>query len=428
MDPASITAGNLLRAFGQMLALVAATDLSLRLLRVASPRLRLAAWRTTLALCLCVPAASMRVVHSVPADLPSITLRIDSASSGAFAAILARLWLVRTEQVLLAISAWLPLLWLAGIIVRTVWLGLGLLRLTRLRADSRSLDRTTAASLGLDTLRQTLAPRADIRRHDTISQPVAFGLRHPIVLLPRRLDDLPRDAQRAIICHELLHVARHDWAWTLIDEALRATLWWHPAIWWALAQIQLHREQTIDAQVVALTASRQPYMRALLAFADAAPPLAPVVPFLRRRHLAARLQQLVQEVPMSRVRLTVTTVALTAILAGASWASLAALPLQTADAATDRPVEASKVDKRPHVIHEVKPVYPPEAMPSRGEVELEVEVARDGTVANTRVIKSSPLFDQAATDAVRQWKFEPSTIKGKPVAVLCKITVRFWTK
>jgi protein TonB len=46
-------------------------------------------------------------------------------------------------------------------------------------------------------------------------------------------------------------------------------------------------------------------------------------------------------------------------------------------------------------------------------------------VTQLRVIKSVPLLDQAALDAVRQWRYTPSLYGGHAVSVLMTITVRF---
>jgi TonB family protein len=254
------------------------------------------------------------------------------------------------------------------------------------------------------------------------------------VLLPPRVADLPAAAQRAIVCHELLHVARRDWAWTLIDEAIQTACWWHPAIWWALAQVHLQREEVIDARVVAITAARQPYMRALMLFADATPAAAAAaaIPFIRRRHLAARLRQLAQEVPMSRMRSICVSTALVIIIASASWAGVAALPLQeTQTTKADQPIRLKGENKdKCKVLNEVKAEYPKEALLAhiQGEVILDVTIAKDGTVADAKVVKGIPELNKAATDAARKWKFEPVVIDGKNVEALVTMTIRFSLK
>jgi TonB family protein len=442
-----LTADNLIRAFGQLLVVVAATELGLRLLRPTSARLRLACWRLAILAGLLLPLLSVREVHRVAGDGAVFTLQLETTTRGALAAAFARVWISQVSSWLIAGATQLPWLLLAGIIARAAWLGLGFARLSWLRAESHAIDVNTTAALDLDALTHTLAaPYTQVRWHDAVTQPITFGLFRPLILLPRRLVALPPAAQRAIICHELLHVARRDWAWTLAEEALQTLLWWHPAVWWALAQIQLQREQIIDAQVVAITAARQPYMHALLAFADATPPVrpvaAPVVPFIRRRHLAARLEQLVQEVPMSQLRLTSAAFALAALIAATSWVTVSAMPLQAAAPADkpapaadkpapgDKPLDARKLGMKPKILKQVKADYPQDAKDAKiqGNVDVEIRIAKDGTVAETKVVKSIPTLDKAATDAVKQWKFEPTLLNGKPVEVMATMTIRFALK
>jgi protein TonB len=94
------------------------------------------------------------------------------------------------------------------------------------------------------------------------------------------------------------------------------------------------------------------------------------------------------------------------------------------------PVRLSPGITPPRVLHQVKPQYSPEAMQSKkeGEVLLDVVVARDGTVRDPRVVKSIPELDQAAIAAARQWVFEPGRRKGRPVDVLVTLQFTFTLK
>ncbi len=56
---------------------------------------------------------------------------------------------------------------------------------------------------------------------------------------------------------------------------------------------------------------------------------------------------------------------------------------------------------------------------------LEAVLDPSGHVTQLRVVKSVPLLDQAAIDAVRQWRYTPSAYGGHPVSVLMTITIRF---
>ena len=83
--------------------------------------------------------------------------------------------------------------------------------------------------------------------------------------------------------------------------------------------------------------------------------------------------------------------------------------------------------KPPKRVQEVLPIYPPIARQARveGTVILEAKTDEQGNVVDAKVLKSIPLLDQAAIDAVRQWRYEPIIISGKARKVLFTVTVRF---
>jgi TonB family protein len=104
-----------------------------------------------------------------------------------------------------------------------------------------------------------------------------------------------------------------------------------------------------------------------------------------------------------------------------------ARPGEVASTPPNGPVRVGGDIKAPHKIVDVLPLYPEEARASmaKGVVLLDVTIAADGSVADTRVLRSIQLLDQAAIDAVRQWKFEPTLVNGRPVAVQMLIYINF---
>jgi len=138
----------------------------------------------------------------------------------------------------------------SGCAARGLWLAAGFGKLRRWRRDAPVFWPLPPR---LDALRAAVAPRAEFRLSSSISGPVTFGLWRPLVVLPGGFVELPADIREAIVCHELLHVRRRDWIVTVAEQAVRAALWFHPAIWWLVGQAQLAREQTVDSEVVALT-------------------------------------------------------------------------------------------------------------------------------------------------------------------------------
>ena len=97
---------------------------------------------------------------------------------------------------------------------------------------------------------------------------------------------------------------------------------------------------------------------------------------------------------------------------------------------TQAPVRVGGEIREPRKIRDVKPVYPAVAQQARvsGIVILETVIDRDGNVRDATVLRSVPLLDEAAVDAVRQWQFTPTLMNGMPVEVVMTVTVNFSLK
>jgi len=81
----------------------------------------------------------------------------------------------------------------------------------------------------------------------------------------------------------------------------------------------------------------------------------------------------------------------------------------------------------PKKIRDVRPVYPQEAKDAgvQGIVILEVTIDPQGDVSDARVLRSVPMLDEPALDAVQQWRFTPTVLNGQPVPVVMTVTVNF---
>ena len=176
---------------------------------------------------------------------------------------------------------------------------------------------------------------------------------------------------------------------------------------------------------------------AFIAFADASSPrVATVTPFIRRRHLAQRLSLVLQEVPMSRSRITVATAACVALAALATTAAVFNFPLAATLGAAPQEVvyqpDGGSVTL-PNVLKEVRPQYTREAMSAKiqGTVLLAIVVQSSGDVGDVKVTRSLDKeygLDEEAIKAAREWKFEPGTKNGKPVAVQVTLELTFTLK
>jgi protein TonB len=77
--------------------------------------------------------------------------------------------------------------------------------------------------------------------------------------------------------------------------------------------------------------------------------------------------------------------------------------------------------------HKVQPAYPLQALPLRlsGAVILQATIGEKGKVDDVKVVSGPPLLTAAAIDAVRQWRYTPFLLDGKPVKMQKQITINF---
>ena len=95
--------------------------------------------------------------------------------------------------------------------------------------------------------------------------------------------------------------------------------------------------------------------------------------------------------------------------------------------AAREPVHVGGTVRPPAKIADVRPLYPAVARQARAEgtVEIEIVIGPTGSVEHARVIRSVPLLDRAALDAVRQWKYAPTIVNGVAVPVTIAVGVSF---
>jgi TonB family protein len=104
-------------------------------------------------------------------------------------------------------------------------------------------------------------------------------------------------------------------------------------------------------------------------------------------------------------------------------------PLPVGPSANNRPHVYAGPDKisTPTRIVYVRPEYPQTARTAKaqGVVVLEAQIERDGRVCSARVLRSIPLLDQSAIDAVLRWRFTPAKVNGVAVPFIMTLTVNF---
>jgi TonB family protein len=343
-----------------------------------------------------------------------------------------------------AITPWHLLFGLigAGVTLRFLWLASGLAALGSLRRRSTPLE---PLPVEVRDLQRRLGVGATFRVSPRVQGPVAFGWWRPVVLVPPGFRDLSAESQEGVACHELLHVRRRDWLFILFEEAARALLWFHPAVWVLLGRIGLAREQAVDREVIRITGRKRAYLEALLRLAASPPEPAPgaALPFLRRSHLAQRVASLTQEVSMKKSRMmlaiggAVTLLVLTAMagfilfpILHPQEVSAAQPPAPAAKTPAQKVPEAGSPENptMPKVLQKVNPEFPEEAKKAgkTGMVVAEILITETGAVEEVKILKSADkVFEQPVIDAVKQWKYEPPMKNGKAVRGRYTVTVSF---
>jgi periplasmic protein TonB len=89
------------------------------------------------------------------------------------------------------------------------------------------------------------------------------------------------------------------------------------------------------------------------------------------------------------------------------------------------PVNLPEAAARGLLLEQATPVYPPSARGQSGTVTLQVLIGRDGTVQDAKFIQGSLAFARTAIDGVKQWRFKPYLMNGRPASTQTLLTLSF---
>jgi TonB family protein len=361
-------------------------------LRLHLPKPKLWFWYLLLATCLALPA-----IRPWRQEVAGGTVQVSTTIIATGPMQPVKHSMPRSEIALLVLAA--------GVALRLAWLAAGFWKLRRYRRHSHPLDG--AAQWRVD---------ADLRISEDLASPVTFGYLNPVILLPAQFPDLEQSKQDAILCHEVLHVWRHDWLFTVAEELVRALFWFHPAIWWVLGEIQLAREQAVDQEVIALTSRRDEYVDALLAIAGAPAhmDLAPAPLFLRKRHLKQRVVSILKEVRMSKTRMISAFAMSVAMLAAACWFVTGAFPLAAAPQTVSDGMGVAVDMNGAALMHRSSIYYPQTALKNHveGTVVVQVKLGPTGEVVDASVLSGPDELRKGVISSVLDWHFSREAANG----------------
>jgi beta-lactamase regulating signal transducer with metallopeptidase domain len=185
-----------------------------------------------------------------------------------------------------------------------------------------------AASLGI-------RGHVDLLQSDEHTMPMAMGTWRPVILIPAVADTWPQGRARAVILHELAHVARYDCLTQTLAFLACTMYWFHPGVWWVAHRLRVERELACDDCVIGAGAEPREYAGHLLEIAYTLGGRAQMlaVSMARRQQLEGRMLAVLdrarnRSVPSLRMRVATTWLAAGLLfpLAATTTATVAAAP------------------------------------------------------------------------------------------------------
>ena len=278
-----------------------------------------------------------------------------------------------------------------------------------------------------------------------ISGPITMGVCHRLILLPMQWDaSLPWEDLEAAMAHEFAHARRRDFAKNLLYELLSLPIAYHPLLWLTRARLSESREMVCDTMAADAVAGRERYARSLLRLASL------LVQGTQARTLHAigifdanNFERRVMSLTEQRVELSGArkwaVVATCFALGLGTFASAMALHMNVSSPALQTEAQPAGGGQQgllhiggavlpPKVIQTVNPVYSEAARQAKfsGKVRVYLWVDENGNPSNVRVVHGVGMgLDEKAVEAIRQYKFKPATLDGRPVTVDLYIDVNF---
>ena len=163
------------------------------------------------------------------------------------------------------------LIWLVGALLIAARIVAGRYSLRRLSAKATPFTSDEWISdVRRESSRLGVQREVNVLASDRVSTPLAFGIRSPVILLPRDSESWTRDHRLIVLRHELAHIARGDALICVLSAAAGALYWFNPLVWIAARKLRTEQERSCDDRVLALGTPATDYAEHLLEVARSA--------------------------------------------------------------------------------------------------------------------------------------------------------------
>ena len=142
------------------------------------------------------------------------------------------------------------ILWLVGALLLALYFSISYLR--RMRKFRMSVPDNTPYIREWLNAHQIVRP-IEVRSSDLISSPLTYGILHPVILLPKKLDRNDQAALQYVLTHEYVHIRRFDAITKILFAAVLCIHWFNPLVWGMYVLANRDTELSCDAWVIRMT-------------------------------------------------------------------------------------------------------------------------------------------------------------------------------
>lgn len=142
------------------------------------------------------------------------------------------------------------ILWLVGVLLLAIYFSISYFR--SMRKFRMSIPDNTPYIQNWLTAHQISRPLA-VRSSDLISSPLTYGILHPVILLPKKLDRNDQAALQYVLTHEYVHIRRFDAITKILFAAVLCIHWFNPLVWGMYVLANRDTELSCDAWVIRMT-------------------------------------------------------------------------------------------------------------------------------------------------------------------------------
>ena len=142
------------------------------------------------------------------------------------------------------------ILWLVGVLLLALYFSISYLR--SMRKFRMSVPDNTPYIREWLNAHQIVRP-IEVRSSDLISSPLTYGILHPVILLPKKLDRNDQAALQYVLTHEYVHIRRFDAITKILFAAVLCIHWFNPLVWGIYVLANRDTELSCDAWVIRMT-------------------------------------------------------------------------------------------------------------------------------------------------------------------------------